>query len=219
MTVGVAHACAGVAAIPSDQHACRTSAECPANFGTCQETFFTNACPACAPTVCAGDADCGAGMTCVAIPNRKCPCPESKVCVAKCSGTACQPGDVCDPQGRCAAQQCTDGYVCRADLICAPTRLYGDGHGCNSKTCDGDGVACADGFTCTPGANGGVCTAVSCVGGGFKCPMNTECTPNATEPHQCVRRACTSDAGCDCGACIAGRCQDRLFVCSQTPTP
>jgi len=79
--------------------------------------------------------------------------------------------------------------------------------------CMGDGFTCPEGFACTSTAGNG-CTAVSCVGGAFKCPVNTDCKAGSPSLHQCEKRACTTDAACDCGACIQGHCEDHLWVCS-----
>jgi hypothetical protein len=103
-------------------------------------------------------------------------------------------------------------------LICAPTRS-GDAHGCSIARCDTDGYQCPPGWTCGPGQdldpNG--CSAVSCVGGAYKCPVNTDCKASSTDPNHCATRTCTSDKDCDCGACIGGRCESYLWVCSPPP--
>jgi hypothetical protein len=67
------------------------------------------------------------------------------------------------------------------------------------------------------GATPNGCSPISCVGGAYTCPSNTDCKAGSTAFHQCVRRPCTTDAACDCGACIQGLCQDHLFVCSPPP--
>jgi hypothetical protein len=34
-----------------------------------------------------------------------------------------------------------------------------------------------------------------------------------------VKRNCATDRDCDCGACISGACEDRLFGCFPPPPP
>jgi hypothetical protein len=49
------------------------------------------------------------------------------------------------------------------------------------------------------------------------CPLNFDCVPSSSDLHHCQKRSCTADAKCDCGACVFGRCEDRLFWCSYPP--
>jgi hypothetical protein len=141
------------------------------------------------------------------------------MCIPRCTATSCTSFETCDTaSGLCKPKTCGPDLACPSGLICAPTRAGADVYGCAIASCSTDGFKCAAGLACGPGAgdvNG--CSPVSCVGGAFRCPPNTDCKASSTSPHHCERRPCTSDKSCDCGACIDGACQDRLFVCSPPP--
>jgi hypothetical protein len=212
--------CPGAVAIPAAQKTCRTSMDCGPWFGICGPTYSAPGCGAClqAPHECGVDGDCGTGRVCVPGPSGGCVCPgpngPSTVCVAKCTATSCTSAEICnDATGHCQVRLCTAGYACATGYVCATTRTDADPHGCAIARCATDGFTCPEGFTCT-GTVGNGCAAVSCVGGAYKCPVNTDCKAGSSSLHLCERRPCTSDAACDCGACIQGHCEDHLWVCS-----
>ena len=217
-------ACPGVDPTPVGQ-ACRTSADCPGTFALCGPTYQPAGCGVClpAPHECSGDGGCSPEKVCVpAIGPCECNLTgvPGMVCTLRCTATSCGSGQGCDTaSGLCKPTPCGQDFSCGAGLICAPTRAGADVHGCAIASCATDGYKCPTGYACTPAAdtdpNG--CSAVSCVAGGFQCPANTDCKASSTSPHHCERRACTSDKTCDCGACIQGACQDRLYVCSPPP--
>jgi hypothetical protein len=214
-------ACPGVDPTPPSQ-ACRTSADCMNDFGSCGPTYHAAGCGACIPpfNTCFPDGGCPGDGVCGPAAN-PCGCNfTGGTCIARCTATSCESGTHCDTaSGLCKPTPCGPNYACGAGTICAPTRAGADAHGCAIASCSTDGFTCPTGFTCTAaaGADANGCYPVSCVGGAFKCPANTDCKPGSTSFHQCDRRACTSDKSCDCGACINGFCQDRLFICSPPP--
>lgn len=209
------------APFPSGYPACRTQRDCP-GASVCQLDGVTG-CGACNPTpyLCQTDANCMNNTVChwqaIFTP---CPCsgqplpPYAKTCAPRC-GT-CAAGFTCNASnGHCEPVSCTAGYACSAGLACVPSRMGADMHGCATALCTSDGYQCPSAFRCQAGASADVhgCSDISCMDG-FTCPKNFDCDPSSQELHHCKRRACTSDADCDCGACI-GTCQDRLFICSQ----
>jgi hypothetical protein len=214
-------ACPGVDPTPASQ-ACRTAADCPQLF-TCGETYRSPGCGACIPLLggCSGDAGCSADQICVPAPN-PCGCnfagtPSGGTCVPRCTATSCASFETCDmASGLCKPKMCGADFMCPSGRTCAPTRAGADAYGCAIASCSTDGYKCPAGFMCAPGAGADMngCAPISCVGGGFQCPPNTDCKAGSTAFHQCERRACTSDKGCDCGACVQGTCQDHLFICS-----
>jgi hypothetical protein len=165
---------------------------------------------------CETDAACGAGRICESYSLQvSCLCapPPSplKHCVPSCATAGCPTGIACGATGRCLPKRCDAGYRCPEAYACAPARAGADAHGCAPADCNVDAYDCPDGFRCMPGQR---CVPLTC-GPDYRCSPNLDCKPTSTAPHGCVRRACTADAECDCGACINGLCQDRLFVCSR----
>jgi len=59
------------------------------------------------------------------------------------------------------------------------------------------------------------CSAISCTAG-FTCYPDFDCVPTSTDWHHCARRACGTDADCDCGACVNGACQASIWVCAPS---
>jgi len=216
-------ACPGVDPTPAGQ-ACRTSADCP-QFGSCGPTPQQAVCGACIPPLsqCSGDGGCSADQVCVPATDY-CHCNfaggPGMTCTFRCTATSCGTFQTCDTtSGLCKPKTCGPDFACGNGCVCAPTRTGADVYGCAIASCGADGYKCPAGFACTPAADADAngCAPVSCVGGGFQCPSNTDCKASSTSPHHCERRACTSDKTCDCGACIQGSCQDRLYVCSPPP--
>jgi len=217
-------ACPGVDPTPAAQ-ACRTSADCPGTFAMCGPTYQPAGCGVClpAPHECSGDGGCAPEKVCVPAMG-PCQCnlagAPGMMCILRCTATSCGSGQRCDSaSGLCKATPCGQDFSCSAQLICAPARAGADVHGCAIASCAMDGYKCPAGHACTPAADADAngCSPVSCVGGGFQCPANTDCKAGSGSPHHCERRACTSDKSCDCGACIQGFCQDRLYLCSPPP--
>jgi hypothetical protein len=107
-----------------------------------------------------------------------------RICVPGCSTTPCAVGDVCGAGGRCQAVPCGTAYACPAGSQCK-AGIGADAHGCSVPRCDATGT----------------------------CPVNFACDPSSTTPDGCVPRSCTSDADCDCGACVYEVCEKELYVC------
>jgi hypothetical protein len=221
--LGALPACPGAQPIPETVRACRTGSDCMP-IGICGPNYFSGGCGAAfgAPHECTTDGECGTDRVCVTAPEAACTQPGGTVCDNRCPKKACAPGETCNATtGHCAPTPCGADYACREGYLCAPTRDGADAHGCAVAKCTTDGYKCPAGWECRVDAwvqqNG--CSPVSCVGGAFQCPPNHDCVASSTSPHHCQPRACTSDKTCDCGACIQGSCQERLFVCSPPPPP
>lgn len=105
-------------------------------------------------------------------------------CVPACSAESCASSEVCGADGRCQALTCGAGYQCPTGSQCNQG-IGADPHGCNVPRCDE--------------------TA--------SCPEDEVCDPTSSTADGCAPRTCTSDADCDCGACILGQCEKELFVC------
>jgi hypothetical protein len=217
-------ACPGVDPTPPAE-ACRTSADCTGmGFGaSCGPTYRAAGCGVCLPASheCSGDGGCSPEKVCVPS-TAPCQCSggPGMACALRCTTTSCESGQTCDTaSGLCKPTPCGQDFSCAAGFLCAPTRAGADAHGCAIASCATDGYKCPLGSACTPAADADTngCSPVSCVGGRFECAANTDCKAASTSPHHCERRACTSDRTCDCGACIEGTCQDRLYVCSPPP--
>lgn len=221
---GVLKACPGQPAQQGGPGSCRRQADCsggalcqyerPSGAGTCGACFQV-------PNPCSGDASCANGMTC--LPARElidCQCPGQSTCTPACTADSCGAGNVCKGDGRCAVASCvTDEYSCPDGTICDRTRPA-DTHGCAWLSCENEGFQCpVERPRCEPGAmfaDGHGCRALTCAEGA-QCPVNTRCK-EASAASSCVRLACSSDAECDCGACVERQCQDRLFVCVTLPS-
>jgi hypothetical protein len=169
------------------------------------------------------------------------------VCAAACTSDSCGDGLVCGEDGHCTLASCVDdGYACPSETVCAPERegdghgcapslcdagdyecssdtvcapeREGDGHGCAPSLCDSEGYTCPEWMTCDPtsGADAHGCQFVHC-SDGFECAANYDCDAASPTAPGCVRRSCSADTDCDCGACVFGRCEQHLFVCATFP--
>jgi hypothetical protein len=204
---GLPNVCPGATPAPPGLPTCHDFSECP--FGLCSYEP-AGGCPV-NPHECSIDGDCSNGGVCI---HGVC----GDQCIPPCTSATCTADQVCAMSGHCEPKPCTAGYTCETGTLCAPTRSGVDGHGCAAASCSSDGYKCAPGFRCapSPSADAHECSDISCTEG-FACPMNFDCNPASTAAHHCDRRSCTGDSNCDCGACVEGVCQDRLFVCWSPP--
>lgn len=155
---------------------------------------------ACAPVEtaesCRSDGDCRAAFEQCLAPGEFGGCGICMEPMALCEGSAdCAPGDVC--------------VFYRPRCSCG-----GDASECRPRCTD---TSCEAGESCN--AETGLCGPTSCTAG-YTCPAHTECVPasGAADAHGCERKACTTDAQCDCGgACVDGFCFEALGVCSSLP--
>lgn len=214
-------ACPGITPWPDGARTCRTDADCGTNFSEYCAPEVNTGCGACfgPENQCAVDMDCGMGAWCATLPfNDPCNCTgetTERRCLSLCPATPCAADQSCDANGHCVPASCMDGYACPQERVCDPAGVMPDDHGCAYLSCTA-GYTCPDGYTCNPGAPGGTphgCQAISCKDG-FVCPANTDCDPTATG-HGCIKRSCSNDADCDCGACIQKKCYDKLWICTS----
>jgi hypothetical protein len=202
------------------------------------------------PTECQSNGDCGPGKVCMpnewcwGYGN-------STVCAAGCLGKPCPAGYRCDTTtGSCMTLPCGSDYTCPNGRACTPGASGQDDHGCVPVLCTA-GYTCPGASTCQPGAAntdrngclGTLCTAgYSCPTGttcfwyaydadshgcvvatcaGFACPVNQICQVDGSRGAYCTRKACKTDADCDCGACLgaegssSGQCFSRLGICAH----
>ncbi len=105
------------------------------------------------------------------------------------------------------ARDCTEGSVCREYT---PTCSCGDGPSSTCVPACDDDLDCGEGEQCDLPT--GECVPWSCTDG-YTCPAQHDCTPGAGDT-DCVRRACSTDAGCDGdGWCVNGACFETVGVC------
>lgn len=109
------------------------------------------------------------------------------------------------------ARSCGDGRVCEEYL---PTCSCGDGT-CSRcvPDCRVDPTSCGDEQPC---GEDGICVPLDCTMMGVSCPASADCDPDAAGADDlgCVRRSCSGDGDCDCGACVFNRCHDGPGHCS-----
>ncbi|MBN2193345.1 MAG: hypothetical protein JW751_11065 [Polyangiaceae bacterium] len=211
---GNADVCPGVEPPDPGYPTCRSQADCQASE-SCRSDPPTGAglCGACLPTLveCDSDASCGAGSVCVTNPD-PCQCRgQGTLCVPACTEDSCLPTEACAADGHCVPRRCEEGFECPADQLCAPDR--GDEHGCAWAQCDLGERTCPEGFVCDPGSSLTGCRRLLC-SEGATCPDNHRCPGDGDS---CTRLSCTSDAECDCGACVNGTCMDRPYLCVLLP--
>ena len=76
-----------------------------------------------------------------------------------------------------------------------------------------DDLGCAPGMRCLD-TNLGACCA------GTKECREAKCTATmCPQSSSCERITCTTDAACDCGVCVNGRCEDGPGSCLVQPSP
>ncbi|MEZ4265572.1 MAG: hypothetical protein R3F39_04275 [Myxococcota bacterium] len=148
---------------------------------------------------CRSEADCD-GLTFCRYPGQQvcgiCRHPENNCDIASPS-TSCGEGQVCVSRLPFCACSSEEGTYC--ELSCAA----------NPSSC---GTA-----ACLPS---GFCAPESCLDDGVDCPTNFVCSPQSAsaDAKGCARRTCATDAACDCGACVFGRCYEGPGICSP-PVP
>lgn len=172
---------------------------------------------------CYQDAECGAGLLCVASGLNSCLSGGGlNICGAPCTAESCTEGSRCEADGRCGPTPCLEGYACPSDLLCASDgEAQTDEHGCRVASCESGEYTCPAGFECDPteqAADRNGCLPISCVAG-YECPANQRCVPGTPtlHAHQCERLECERDSDCDCGYCIENTCRDALSFCAPPP--
>jgi hypothetical protein len=170
-------------------------------------------CGTCFPTThqCKTDTDCDASSVCVADPSPDpCQCmgPDT-ACAPKCTASSCAADQTCGADGHCGPKSCADGFVCAAGTVCDTARATG--HGCAPARCDFNETSCGAEEVCDPAATSiaNHCRSKRC-SEGVVCATNYRCD-SATD--YCKQLTCQTDGDCDCGACVQGACQPRLFMC------
>lgn len=222
----VVHACSSAIPLPSGTRTCRTQSDCGNYYSCAHDSPGDGQCDLfCASGgECTGDADCPPQFVCNEI-QTTCQCGRTiRRCQSFCSTGSCGSTATCTSDGHCSPISCLGGqYQCPAGTLCGFSPQV-DSHGCRPAQCNtvlgGDGYVCAAGFECSPtgaGADSHGCVPIPCPS--YACAPNFDCVPGAQDLHGCVRRDCSNDESCDCGACISGKCQDRLFGCFPPPPP
>jgi hypothetical protein len=224
-----AGACPG-ATLAAGVITCRVQEDCPPGQQCSHDPIMyppgPSACPGRTQT-CTQDSDCTGGLLCATVNYGKDCGGIFKECYAPCRPTSCTPAQCpgtvpcrIDEQcisGKCEPLLCPGAYTCAAGETCAPTRSSADWNGCAPALCTTDGFVCPPGTICASGpfADAHGCEPTPC-NAGFTCPPDSRCNPSSVYfyPHDCVKLTCAADSDCDCGVCIQGHCEDRLFVCS-----
>ncbi len=194
----------------SDGEGCCNHYSCDPSTGTVrfQEPDCASACvphmdrcpgtsPPGSPTngLCRSADDCATAPICLppggTLPDDCLPCQPAR--------HDCNTNADCAPRSVCAsiARDCT--CMNEPSMVCVPS-------------CADGSAPCDAGETC--GASG-LCVPTPC-NAGYTCGVNTSCqvgSPQADD-HGCVRKTCTMDADCDCGACVGGACYDGPGVCT-----
>jgi hypothetical protein len=209
--------CPGAEPWPEGLEVCREFSDC-AGTSICSRTYPQTVCAACftPASPCSSDAECGM-MICDPVTD-PCVCtPGALECQPRCTEGSCDDGTRCGADGRCQAVPCDDGFACGTDERCETGSLEADEHGCVEVSCD-EGYACPGGSVCEPesaGAHG--CRQLHCSeANATACEVNTDCDA-PTPGHGCKPRACSTDAECDCGACVLGTCAPRPGACLILP--
>ncbi len=118
---------------------------------------------------------------------------QNSTCVPACSNAVpCGDGQVCE-SGHCRAERCDDAGAepCPEPTVCDPGGAS-DAYGCSLQHCSQ----------------------------GFECPPGFDCREGISAGQGCVQRPCTSDADCDCGACVNSLCSPKPKLCfPYTPPP
>jgi hypothetical protein len=156
---------AGMCAPAETASSCRSDEDCAAAFEQCLAPGEFGGCGICMEplALCEGDADCEGGDICFTY-RPLCTCGgDASECRPRCTESSCDVGEACDASsGRCAPTACTEGYLCPAHTVCAPSGERADPHGCERTACTTDadcecGGGCVDGL-CYEAL--GLCSAV-----------------------------------------------------------
>jgi hypothetical protein len=177
-------------------------------------------------SVCPGAVNPG-GMTCRS--STDCTLPSSRCLLSapqRCGNPTfairqCEMDMDCGAGMHCQFELC-NATTCVANCTatsCAMTQNCVD-RSCVAKRCDEPGaVACAQGWSCDPGAAKATaegCAPMPC-SPTDPCATNQDCAPTnaAADPRGCAKRQCSLDGACDCGFCVAGLCESNLGFCYQ----
>ena len=189
----------------------------------CTDDICARVCSNAGTTICASDADCPTGGTCLAenavhipVPGRACGDPGSGVCD---NPDTCDASGVCQPNhlpatttcrasaGPCdVAESCDGNGNCPADTFKPSTTICRASTGqCDiAESCTGTSAACpADGFQpsttpCVGTSNGGACDGTDSCDGANHCvdgflPSTTICRPAVSACD--VAESCTGSSG------------------------
>jgi hypothetical protein len=169
--------CPGERPVATGQKACMSDDDC-APRGRCYPDGVPDYSGMCGvnPQVilrCSRDADCGKHEYCEHTREQH-GCGEviEGKCIAACTATSCKDGEVCGKDGRCAPQQCADGYACRPGWTCDKAGYIHDPHGCRQPAC----------------------TATSC-------PVNQQCMGDFCDVKRCSTTADCDCGACFGGIC------------------
>lgn len=211
----------GSADAPADG-GCVSPASCPTPANECQEaTCNEGVCgvgnkPAAATCNSGADVCDGNGACVDCLVNTDCPATGTVCATPQCTGNVCgtdkaglgtvcsdNNGVVCDGNGTCVAQHCTDNVkdADETDVDCGGSscgkcidgKLCLAGTDCQSKVCSGTCQV----PTCTDGQRNGAETDVDC--GGAAC--------NGQGKQCAVNKTCGGGADCLSGYCQGGTCQ------------
>jgi hypothetical protein len=163
--------------------------------------------------------------------------PDQFACLGPSAGApVCAPceGD-CRTQSDCNAGICfahgEGGPWCIGACVDEPSTCVTDAD-CNggpAQICEPDPCACTSGGStrCVPG-----CQSTNDCDEGYecgadhrcipqRCPVEGSCPTNFFCPGQtvCERKSCSSDAGCEGGFCVLGRCYSEPGQCAAPPPP
>jgi MYXO-CTERM domain-containing protein len=215
-TVAAAAAVLAIATTASAQ-TCTQDKDCPQGF-TCQSTVVNVAEPdckpgtecvrpdgsatttvvmSCEPKMCAGDADCGAGMVCYA--------QTSTACSGGATAPACAPNTPCDAGAPVKMEEMcttTTRKICafQWQLPCNADSDCGAGFTCKpnvSGVCSGGGSAGSGGGTGGSAGGGSVPQPPPSDAGAFAPPM---CMTTTSYPGYCAPKVTTCTADSDCPA-------------------
>ena len=128
-------------------------------------------------------------------------------------GVACDDGDLCTVQDRCAGGACKGTAVVCDAPVCQRSACEPETGECAPATFEPDGAPCDDGDACTEDDG---CLHGACEGQPKQCPA-TECRlagACSRSTGQCVNVPVADGTACTGGACQAGECQPSSGGCS-----